>query len=129
MKTHHFNGEYWYEKSGGVLERVKKWFWWQPYKNDTPLSLFGHRITFQYFGVDVSLGTTYFCLIYRERPDDPKKLLRIYLSPDSTPQSATDWYYGAPLSVQRMAKKRQTPARAAEGKTEDEPYQPETEAA
>jgi hypothetical protein len=113
MLTRHWNGEYWYENRATLAQRIKKWFWWQPLKDDTPISLFGHRITFQWFGVDLCTRRWgYFCIRWREREPDPKKLRAIYISPNATPWAATDWYYGAPYGVRQAAEKR-TPGEAA----------------
>ena len=110
MKTVHFNGEYWYENNLSLLERVKKWFLWQPNRKEgileTPISLFGHRITFQPFGVDVSLPTRYLC-IHRDMPAG--KVWRVYLSPNGTPWAATAWLYNPKTEVAIMAKNRERP--------------------
>lgn len=94
METYHWNGEYWYEKTDGVLRRVLRWFIWiggGSIREPTPVSVLGHRMTF-YSGRrwDFRTRRGYLC---RDRDG------RIFWSPDGTTTRATDWYRGAPDDV------------------------------
>ena len=61
----------------------------------TPLSLFGHRVTFQWFGFTVDLPgrLTRLCVYWRSGHSGPR-IWRVFLSPDSTSSSATHWFIG-----------------------------------
>lgn len=135
MRTIRHNGEYWYEDRRSLWLRVRNWFiwiggWektnhrtgehqWKPVTRWTdpfPLSLFGHRITFQSFGLRIRLGWRYFCWSYRKKPGymyGPIGIGYAYLSRDGTPHSAHHWlwgidkWYGA-REILKQAKARQS---------------------
>lgn len=126
MKTWHYNGEYWYEKNKTLLARIKEWVWWQPFKRDTPISLFGHRITFQHFGVQIETPwRERFCL-NRERTREGKWRWYAYLSVDCTPSGATTWLFNPPGEVAEMAKNEEAPdpERASHGNFDCRAYPP-----
>ena len=94
MDTYHWNGEYWYEKTDGVLRRVLRWFIWiggGSLRKPTPVSVLGHRMTF-YSGRRWDFRTRHG---YLSRDRDGS----IFWSPDGTTTKATDWYRGAPDDV------------------------------
>jgi len=125
MSSYRWNGEYWYEDEG-LPRRALKWVaWfggWQAHSPKrawslrrrtlgerlapgmlTPVSLFGHRITFFGWGWQVRLRGGY---LVRGQEGG------LYFSPDGTPSSATIWFKGAPAHVlaaaQESAKERAT---------------------
>jgi len=71
----------------------------------TPISLFGHRITVQWFGVTVRWFGTYACLHHKGGSHVPSREWYAYLSDDSTPSQAHVWFYGAPIDIARSANK------------------------
>ena len=121
MKTKVWNGEYWYFDKRPLLMRVRQWLiwvggWehgnrrdghnqWRPFrysqvdhrwhvKSPTPLSFFGHRITFQWFGVDVRRRRDYLCWHWRQRSFDRPGKGYAYLSHNATPWGAHHWFWG-----------------------------------
>lgn len=80
----------------------------------SPLSLFGGRVVFQPFGVDIPTRRGWLCLHYKIVNPGPKwrKQWYAYRSPNATPRAANRWYFGAPQDVQRQAIEQQQ-ARAA----------------
>jgi hypothetical protein len=116
MSAHRFNGECWYEDEG-LPRRALKWVAWfggweahSPKREwslrrrslrerlkpgmITPVSLFGHRITFFGWGWQLRLRGGYLV-----RGSEG----RVYFSPDGTPHSATIWFKGAPEDVEKAA--------------------------
>jgi|SRR6188472_2220516 len=114
-KAFRWNGEYWYEDDG-ILRRTLDWFaWfggWQAHSPQrpwslgrrslrerlrpsflTPVSFFGHRVTFYGWGWEVTLWGSKLV----------KSKSALYLSPDGTPSSATVWFRGAPAEVRAAA--------------------------
>ncbi len=55
-----------------------------------PLSFFGHRITVNHFGFDIRPRVKALCVHW----DRGFTGLRVYVSPDCTPGSATTWLFG-----------------------------------
>jgi hypothetical protein len=119
MKTYHHNSEYWYECNWSLFHRVRHWvIWiggwekangkgWELFRkygrrwrlvDPTPVSLFGHRVTFLGHGGHIRLPRTY--LVW-SRAGHP---LCIYLSPDGTTARATTWIYNAPHEVKSKAR-------------------------
>lgn len=115
MRTYHDNGEYWYYKDWTVSHRIRHWFiwlggwekpngegWWFRYpsgswKRPYPVSLLGHRVTFQPWGWSVRTRHGYLC--YSTEQGHRK----FYTSPDGTPDSAHTWFFGAPSDVVQAA--------------------------
>lgn len=113
-----WNGEYWYEDEG-LARRAVKWVAWfggweahspkRPWVGMagrtwtlrerlgmlTPVSLFGHRITFYGWGWQVRLRGG--SLVFSKQEGS------VYFSPDGTPSSATIWFKGAPREVRAAA--------------------------
>lgn len=79
------------------VTRALKWLWWHLRFPGMlgPIGLFGHRLTIQWFGVDVRLRQTYLCLRWRESCGTARRW-RLYLSPNATPWAATRWLVGRP---------------------------------
>lgn len=72
----------------------------------TPISLFGHRATLQWFGVDIRCFGAYLCIHWRETKYSPAKL-RIYRSRNATPSAAHLWIVGVPREVVSAAEQLQ----------------------
>jgi hypothetical protein len=126
MRTFHHNGEYWYEQTRGPLARLARWVAWfggvetwisgrrrgrdeplfMPKISDlwrehlTPIALFGHRVTIQWFGVSFASPWGRVC-IHRETRDGE---LRGYISRNGTPSSAHVWLFNPPAAVVRSAR-------------------------
>lgn len=119
MRTLHYNGEYWYERTDGVAMRILDWLVWSgpvyaflrrspgaprslrdAIADPTPVSLFGHRVTFQWFGVDVRTPWGFLC-VHRDR--DGRRYA--YVSRDATPQGARLWLHGAPSHIERIVRR------------------------
>jgi hypothetical protein len=64
----------------------------------TPISLFGHRATLQWFGLDIRVWGAYLCIHWRETKYGPARL-RIYRSRNATPSAAHLWIRGVPSDV------------------------------
>lgn len=62
---------------------------WDARHGVMPVMLFGRRVTIQWFGVDVGR----LCIHWRQSVRGPVRL-RVYVSPDGTPGSATRWIVG-----------------------------------
>lgn len=124
MKTVRFNGEWWYEDRRSLLTRARQWViriggwerpdrtdgayrtrwafranWgWRGWRDPFPVSLLGHRVTFQSFGVSIRLGGRYLCWSYRREPGrmyGPLGTGYCYLSRNGTPWAADHWLWGA----------------------------------
>jgi hypothetical protein len=80
--------------------RSRRWAVWHSL---TPLSLFGHKITFQSFGFHISTRRGYLCVSWPPHTSPGAAGWRVYWSPNATPSSATWWLSGAPREVQRDA--------------------------
>lgn len=121
MRTFHHNGEYWYEQTDGPFARLARWVAWfggfetwllarRRGKIPTtfadlrhhvyPISLFGHRISFQAFGVDVRTPWGFLCLHRDLATGRPYA----YISRDATPQNAHAWLLNPPPAVVRSAR-------------------------
>jgi hypothetical protein len=98
MKTYHWNGEYWYQRTDSLLRRILEWFIWNggTLRDHYPLSFFGHRITFYGWGWQVRIR--HGCIVYSSRPDRV-----LYFSPNGTPYRATAWWIGTPLVITQAA--------------------------
>jgi hypothetical protein len=101
----------WEEPNTGKFRRdhVASWFKWLAAGaprdatgvwDPLPVSLFGHRMTIQPFGVSFSTDRGHLCF-YRGEGVAASRGWYVYLSPDGTPSSATRWYYNPPAEVVR----------------------------
>lgn len=70
------------------------------YSSLCPLALFGHRVVFHHFGIDISRRRDYLCIHWGHRG---KGDWQIYASRNATPSSAHWWLVGAPSEVQGAA--------------------------
>ena len=135
MRTVRFNGEYWYEDRRSLWLRLRNWLiwiggWertdhktgkheWRPvsrWSDPFPLSLFGHRITFQPFGVSVKLPHTRFNWSYRKSGANygPLGVGYAYFSRDGTPRSADHWLWGVEKNYEWSEIRRSMKAQEAE---------------
>jgi hypothetical protein len=117
MKTYHWNGERWYLRDWSIFHRIRDWFVWvggwetangkgwrlfipcgnrRIMMSPTPVSLFGHRITFYGWGWNIRTRTGW--LVYTRRPERS-----LYHSTDGTPRGATVWYIGTPYDIRAEA--------------------------
>jgi hypothetical protein len=117
MKLYRWNSEYWYVEDRGVLARVVRWFVWSggwdafrgwPLRKRlrphywTPVSLFGHRLTFFGWGARLRLRSGWWVISGRRGRC-------IYFSPDGAPSGATLWLKGVPADVvaaEHMSRRR-----------------------
>ncbi|MDM8310783.1 hypothetical protein QUW36_01805 [Clostridium cadaveris] len=68
--------------------KMKTRFWYTP----TPISLFGHRITIQDFGIYLSTRNRgYLVWNWNDK--------KCYVSPNGTPSNAIKWYFGTPKEI------------------------------
>jgi len=123
MKTYRWNGEYWYHDKRNWLKRARQWLIWlggwekangagwrvfwsykRKLKPPTPVSLFGHRITWYGWGGQIRLGRGW--LVYARRPSAEGR--RLYISKDGTPGGAFVWYIGVPADVVSDAETQRT---------------------
>jgi hypothetical protein len=106
METYHYNGEFWYRDRRSLPGRLRRWLiwvggweqpdgrggasWrfsipWTPEQRirlaPTPVSLFGHRVTFYGWGGNLRLPTGDYLVWSR-----CDRAWRVYLSPDGTPR-------------------------------------------
>lgn len=119
MKTYSFNGEIWYVDARPMWTRIRRWLacvGMRELKNGrlanegevTPLSLFGHRITF--FGHWFQVRTPWGWLVVRFKRTENGKLTRevesAYLSNNGTPGCAHTWFVGAPADLVKHIENR-----------------------
>ena len=119
MKTYHWNHEEnrWYMRDWNLFHHLRHWFVWvggwekangagwnffyrgangkRRLLSPTPISLFGHRITFYGWGWQIRVGKRWLVASKAGHP------LQVYLSPDGTPSGATSWWYGTPHEITR----------------------------
>ena len=115
MKTYHWNGENWYKRDWSILHRIRCWLiwvggWekangagWAPFikfingkrklRDITPISFFGHRITFFGWGGQIRYRGQY--LVWT-REDG---YWEIFISPNGTPSRAIMWLRGVPYPI------------------------------
>jgi hypothetical protein len=148
MKLYRHNGEHWYVDNRSLLKRFRCWLIWiggwekanhsgwqfrrqqigyvpprYRWLGVTPVSLFGHRITVQRFGVSIRFRRGYLCFNHDARHHYG------YFSPNATPWAATMWLYGAPHDVQHAGDtwEREFHERQAEYARKDQEMQREAE--
>ena len=114
MKTYHRTDEGWYMQDWSLFHRLRDWFIWvggwekangggwriflktpsgRLRMPPTPVSLFGRRITFHRWWVDIRLRKGWLVV----------SKTCAYLSPDATPSAATAWYFGTPPDIKAKA--------------------------
>lgn len=121
MKTKVWNGEYWYIDERPLLMRVRHWViriggWernpkrkakseWRIVRRSgldkrlriedpTPVSLFGHLLTFQWFGVSWRRRKDYVCWNWRQTMGQRPGKGYAYVSRNATPWAAHYWLWG-----------------------------------
>lgn len=117
MKTLKHNGENWYIDTRSAFKRARQWLCWiggwekangagwtiprAAIKLDgyleslTPVSLLGHRVTFQWFGVDIRIrGRGILCWHWKQRRFERAGKGYAYFSRNGTPSEATRWFWG-----------------------------------
>jgi hypothetical protein len=119
----------WEEANTGRIqwELVKRWIDWvrdgMPEERagwgPTPVSLFGHRVTIQPFGVSFSTDRGHLCF-YRGQGVAASRGWYVYLSPDATPSSATRWYHNPPAEVLRAVEEHERKAAEKEARWQAE---------
>ena len=92
MRLTRWNGERWYVDNRSIWRHIFEWFVWVG-GHPTPVSLFGHRVTFFGWGVQVQIGGGYLVRVTRGG------WRGMYWSPDGTPTHATVWFSHAPQEV------------------------------
>lgn len=110
MNTIKWNGEYWYEDHTPLWNRIATWLLWigGTWRDPAPLSLFGHRVTYLSWGLEMRLpGNDLLVVSWCGRP--PAEYFRskpesVYVSPDGTPGRAHTWIIGAPREVREAAR-------------------------
>lgn len=109
MITLKWNGEYWYEDRTPLLSRIATWLIWigGTQTSPTPISVFGHRVTFYGWGANVRFPSGDL-LVISWCGLDPKRWWRskpasVYVSPNGTPDRAHTWLVGAPREVREAA--------------------------
>ena len=103
MTTIEHNGENWYTDKRSIARRCLEWIWSKPRKALTPMSFFGHRLTFYGWGAD--LKTSRGSLVV-SRPHGHSPNWRAYHSANGTPDQAFTWFFGAPREVREQAASR-----------------------
>ena len=119
MRTYHWNGEFWYRRDWSLFHRIRNWFIWiggwekangegweifhktfQGWRiwDPTPISLFGHRVTFfgNWWQMRTHLG---YLTVSR---------VHAYISRDGTTSTATIFYWGAPPDIVRQVQERES---------------------
>lgn len=123
MRLHRFNGEHWYVDERPVWRRVLRWAFWpggwetfspkRPWRRPgdagwslrerltldklSPMSLFGHRITYYGWGIQWDSRWGYWVAVWQPGP------LHIYLSANGTPSEAHVWLVRPPWDVTHAA--------------------------
>lgn len=122
MLTYHWNGECWYLRRWSALHHLRNWLIWiggweepngegwsllfdgwrdtwtraRQWKSPTPVSVFGHRVTWFGWGLNVKLpGGGWLVVVWRTGGAP----WRVYLSHNGTPSEAWCWISGAPREV------------------------------
>lgn len=121
MKTLKWNGEFWYEDSTPLWNRIATWLIWigGTGRDPSPVLLFGGRLTYYGWGAqlrmpDGDLLVVSWCGV------DPSKWWRskpasLYVSPDGTPGRSHTWLIGAPREVRDSAGAHRAVGRSAFG--------------
>lgn len=89
MRLTRWNGEYWYEDRRPIWRHIVEWFVWVGGSRKyglTPISLFGHRVTFFGWGWNARINGGYLVRVTRGVDKG------MYWSPDGTPTHATVWF-------------------------------------
>jgi len=110
MRTLKYNGEFWYEDTTALWARVLTWVFWMggPSGNRTPISLFGHFVTFYDWGMDVRTPEGRLVVSWLGLSRDIRwrsKPAEVYISKDGTPGRAHIWIVGASREIINLANK------------------------
>src|ERR1700748_849595 len=109
MVTMKWNGEHWYEDRTPLLSRIATWLIWigGTRKSPTPVSLLGHRVTFQSWGASLRLPGGDWLVVAWDGVDPSQwwrcKPTAVYVSSNGTPDRAHIWLIGAPREVREAA--------------------------
>jgi hypothetical protein len=120
VRTLKFNGEYWY-RAPALLKRIQQWaIWvggwekpgglgWRFNGSPTPVSVLGHRLTVYGWGFQVRVPSGLLVVTW---PHGSETSWRAFVSPNGTPQHATEWIMGAPEEIRMPADERFAELRA-----------------